>query len=50
MKISETIADINEDLQKVDDKEIVSITFTGITWKLQISSLKKNNRVCQQVL
>ena len=41
MKISETADNMYKDMQNIDGKELVSITFAGITWKMQLSSLIK---------
>ncbi len=41
MKISDTADNMFKDMLNIDGKEIVSITFAGITWKMQLSSLIK---------
>lgn len=41
MKLSDTVSGLHDDLKRIDDNELVSITFTGITWKMKISSLIK---------
>ena len=39
--LSDTIHDLWRDLQGVADTDLISFTFAGITWRMQISSFKK---------
>lgn len=41
MKLSETVSGIYNDLKGIDENQLITITFAGISWKMKISSIIK---------